>query len=199
MVGEPGELPTSSAEGLKTPEVQKRHALRKFVRAANASGLDLREVRKTDGAEGFAQILGEGSYPVGYDGKNLWMALDADPATLDTPNAWNTNSVYPKDHSWITQTADGRRLTLPEGNPLAQLIKNLPEDNPALLVGYDGNWTVDKEAASGKFQIDETGKVFVDIPDIEGAVYTCKAAIADFGGSWKDGKWIKGNPQEFTV
>lgn len=186
-------------EGPRTPEVQKRQALREFVRASNASGLKLLEAKKDDGREGFQQTLGDGSYPVGYDGANLWMALSADPEILETPNDWSTNSLVPKDHPWITQREGGRRLTLPEDNPLAQLVKNLPKENPALFVGYNGDWSVDKESAGGKFQIDEEGRVFVDLPETEGSAYRGKAVIADFGGSWEDGKWIPGSTQELTI
>jgi hypothetical protein len=188
-------------EVIITPEDhQRKQAIREFTKACNNSGLNLREVEESNRRTGFEQTLGEHSYPFGHDGKNLWMALDANPENLKTPDAWNTNSLIPKDHPWITLREDGgRRLTLPEDNPLAQLIKNLPKENPALLVGYDGDWSVDIESAKGKFQIDQEGNVFVDFPEIEGDAYECKAAIADFGGSWQDGGWKKGSTQKFTV
>jgi hypothetical protein len=183
----------------KAPEIQRRQTIRKFVEAANNSGLKLSETKEADGREGFWQILGEGSYPVGHDGKNLWMALDADPKNLKTPDDWNTNSLISKDNLWITQTESGRRLTLPEDNPLAQLIKNLPKENPALLVGEYNKWTVDGQYASGKFQIGEKGEVFVDLPDVEGEAYECKVAVLNFPCSWKDGNWKKGSTQKLTV
>jgi hypothetical protein len=181
----------------KTPEIQRRQAMRKFVEAANNSGLKLSEVKEADGREGFRQILGEGSYPVGHDGKNLWMTLDADPKNLKRPDDWNTNSLISKDNPCITKIENGYRLTLSEDNPLAQLIKNLP--NQVSLAGEHNNWNVDEQSASGKFQRGENGEVFVDLPDVEGEAYECKVAILNFPCSWQDGNWKKGSTQQLTV